>query len=352
MNKKLLAIALAATGLCAAPVFAYELTQTIQTPVDITNPSKMLKGESQATVTIVKVKLSEAEKNAIARRQPRASNLRFSASIATPPAIQLGMNDVPVLNQGRHGSCVTFANTAALDAVIGKGDYISQLCSLELGAHLAKNGYLPDGWAGSLGPIVLDQLFRFGIVSKESQKNKSCASVNEYPLLDKTDTGNEMALTEYRSSSENINTKIYWTHLFSNDQAFDWKTDAPEKMQQVLANVKSAITKGHRLTIGAFLILADHCKAGACASYKVGKDTWALTRSLEVPPYEIGGHELVITGYDDNAVAFDNEGGKHQGLLTLRNSWSADVGDHGDFYMSYDYFVKYANEVQEIIEIK
>ena len=94
------------------------------------------------------------------------------------------MNGVPVLNQGRHGSCVTFAVTAAMDAVIGHGDYISQLCSLELGKSLEYNGYLPSGWDGSLGPIVLNQFSRFGVVSKNDQASKSCADVKEYPLAD------------------------------------------------------------------------------------------------------------------------------------------------------------------------
>ena len=51
---------------------------------------------------------------------------------------------------------------------------------------------------------------------------------------------------------------------------------------------------------------------------KTSKDTWALTKGLETPPYEVGGHEMVITGYDDNAFALDDQGQKHRGLLTLR----------------------------------
>lgn len=352
MKKNILAASLAATAFLAAPSYAYEFIQPIETPVTLTTTGKTLSGNTQKDVTVLKVKLSEKELRALEYRKPLKISTRSLLNSKLPPAIQLGMNGVPVLNQGRHGSCVTFADSAALNAVLGKGDYISQLCSLELGTHLEKNGYMPGGWDGSWGPIVLEQMMRFGVVSKDTQKTKSCAGVTEYPLADKTNTGNEMALAEYKTVSENINNKVYWTHLFSNDQVFDWKTDAPEKMHEVLNNVKQAIANGHRLTVGTFLILANHCKAGACASYKGSKDTWALTQNLEVPPYEVGGHELVITGYDDNAFAYDDQGGKHQGLLTLRNSWGADVGDNGNFYMSYDYFVKYANEVQEIVEIK
>jgi len=56
----------------------------------------------------------------------------------------------------------------------------------------------------------------------------------------------------------------------------------------------------------------------------------------------------VITGYDDLAVAIDDQGRIHKGLLTLRNSWGKNVGDHGDFYMSYDYFKLLVLEVQQI----
>ena len=352
MRKHLLAAALAATVMLAAPVYAYEFSQTIETPITVNSHGKTLAGVTEKNVTILKVKLTDKDKQALAYRKPLKTSMHTLAGSKTPAAIQLGMNGVPVLNQGRHGSCVTFADSAALNAALGRGDYISQLCSLELGTHLERNGYIPSGWNGSLGPLVLEQMMRFGIVSKDTQNTKSCANVNEYPLKDANNIGNEMSLAEHKTVSENINDKVYWTHLFSNDQVFDWKTDAPEKMQEVLANVKHAIVNGHRLTVGTFLILQPSCRAGACAATKSANDTWALTRNLEVPPYEIGGHELVITGYDDKAVAYDNLGGKHQGLLKLRNSWGADAGDNGDYYMSYDYFVKYVNEVQEIIPIK
>lgn len=60
---------------------------------------------------------------------------------------------------------------------------------------------------------------------------------------------------------------------------------------------------------------------------------------------------MIITGYDDNAIAVDADGQPHHGLLTLRNSWGEAVGDHGNFYMSYDYFKILAIEVQRIRSI-
>lgn len=353
MRKTILAASLAATAMLSAPAFAYDFGKPVETPVNITSGGKTLAANATTQVTIMKIKLSKKEKQALEYRKPLKRKYSRSTGHRLPPAIQLGMNDVPVLNQGRHGSCVTFATTAALEAVFGEGDFISQLCSLELGKHFERNGYYPSGWNGSLGPLVLNQLMQFGVVTKKAQIENSCADVTEYPTADAQNTGNEMGLAEYSTHSMNINQDVYWKHLFSNDQAFDWKTDAPQKMQEVLDNVKEGLKNGNRSTFGVFLILGDHsCRAGACATHNQAMDTWALTEGLETPPYEIGGHEMVITGYDDDAVAYDAHGGMHRGLLTLRNSWGENVGDNGNFYMSYDYFIKYASEVQEIVPVK
>ena len=81
----------------------------------------------------------------------------------------------------------------------------------------------------------------------------------------------------------------------------------------------------------------------------LGLDTWLITKDLDTPT-KIGGHQMVIYGYDDNAVAKDNHGDSHVGLLKLRNSWSSLLGNHGEFYMSYDYFKKYAHEAQVVIK--
>ncbi|HHT0592672.1 TPA: hypothetical protein ACTXXA_001638 [Legionella anisa] len=80
---------------------------------------------------------------------------------------------------------------------------------------------------------------------------------------------------------------------------------------------------------------------GAVGKYKTWryKDIWVLTLEIIADvDYVEAAIEMVITGYDDNAVAVDNHGVKHKGLLFLRNSWGTSVGDDSEFYMSYDYF--------------
>ena len=104
------------------------------------------------SVSLMRVGLSEkAQKQFVARVQEARTSALAKLS-GLPPSVQLGMENVPVLNQGIHGSCVTFAVTAAIDAVIKKGDYISQLCPLQLGQYLKK---MALALAAGMGPLVL-----------------------------------------------------------------------------------------------------------------------------------------------------------------------------------------------------
>lgn len=271
-----------------------------------------------------------------------------------PSQVQLGMNNVPVLDQGMHGTCVTFATTGALDALYNRGDYISQLCSLEIGNYLTTRSYLPSGWEGSYGPLILDRFREFGLVTMANQTTKGCAGVTQYPRTQMDNTGVSMTLEEYASMSEDINFDIYWYPILTPYERFSTSTRWDNNQADKLLNtVKSALASKDakanvRLTFGVIL-LVNHCSVGACAKHNQSSDTWALTKSIrddQKPSY--GGHEMIITGYDDNATAVDNEGVTHKGLLTLRNSWSDKHGDNGDYYMTYDYFKHYTMEVQEV----
>lgn len=307
-------------------------------------------------VYLMNIKLTDQQKEMIQQFHPtESSKLSLSHDEeALPNKLQLGMNNVPVLDQGRHGTCVTFANTAALDAVIGKGDVVSQLCSLELASHFASNGYLEDGWDGTWGRYVLNQLFQFGYVTKNDQMTKSCSGVTIYPILNERNHGTPMKLEDYKAMSVNINQQFEWIPLINDEQRLNPKSVNPFDGKKALQIVKKALnyevmTKTpSRVTFGT-LLPVDFCSAGACAKFHKTNDTWALTASIEKARYpRLGGHEMVITGYDDEAVAVDNEGKSHKGLLTLRNSWGNNVGDSGDYYMTYDFFQKYALEAQQI----
>ena len=327
------------------PAYALQFGEPIIEPVMVTNPAA--KGQVKY-VTLMNWQLSPKDRQVILQRPYHAG---IKADQSLPLRVDLGMNHVPVLDQGQHGTCVTFANTAAIDAALYARDYVSQLCGLELGSYLESNSFTYNGWRGSWGPIVLNQMMRFGIVNKAHQQAGLCSGIKEYPKQ-KTDEGMEVAPTEYKKISENLNDLVNWQHILSDDSLSDEKPSPiiAEEMDAVLAKTKQALAKGHRLTFGTALVIANGCTAGACAKYNANNDTWALTAELNFPT-RIGGHEMVIFGYDDTAIAYDKEGNAHQGLLKLRNSWNTDVGDNGNFYMSYDYFKKYVHEVQEIIPL-
>ena len=134
--------------------------------------------------------------------------------------------------------------------------------------------------------------------------------------------------------------------------------DVPDtQSEEALLKIKEALADPElgpttRITFGGF-IFPDQCSAGACASYHEKYDTWAFTKEIISggEHVAIGGHAMVITGYDDNAVAIDNEGKKHQGLLILRNSWGEEAGDRGTYYMSYDYFKKLVIEAYKVVGV-
>ena len=105
------------------------------------------------------------------------------------------------------------------------------------------------------------------------------------------------------------------------------------------SEVKTALNSGDRVAFGVLLPRIDLGMVGAVASYKGNQDTWVLTPEITADVrYANAGHEMIITGYDDDAIAIDDKGKQHKGLLTLRNSWGSKYGDNGNFFMSYDYF--------------
>lgn len=364
MNKLLLlSTALLTTTLLTGNTHAKETNQAVTATAVVTSTPKGFIAKSSSsqprtkTVYLMKVNLTPQQKQTLLNDDTPHTNLMMSASTnKLPPKIDLGMNGVPVLEQGKHGACVTFATTGAIDALLGKGDYISQLCNLSLGKQLANESYFSSGWNGSEGPIILNQILQFGIVNKENQKSKSCGGLTEYPKDNRDNEGNPMSLDDFKSISEDLSGNMLWEPLLTASQRFDLSYiqsyDGNKTLMQVKRSLALALQNTAtpmRITFGAILPV-DHCSVGACGQYHATGDTWVLSKDImDDKKPELAGHEMIITGYDDNAVATDSDGVTHQGLLILRNSWGSDVGDQGTFYMSYDYFKKFALEVQEIL---
>ena len=90
--------------------------------------------------------------------------------------------------------------------------------------------------------------------------------------------------------------------------------------------------------------------------FKVNKDSWVVSNEIadDIANHieNFSGHEVIITGYDDNAIAYDSDGSAHMGLLTIRNSWGTNIPGGGDQYMSYDYFKVLTDEAARIVKAK
>ena len=305
-------------------------------------------------ITLLKVELSDKARQKFERRANDAVLKANNTVLASTSAkkVQLGMGNVPVLDQGAYGSCVMFAATAAVDAVINKGDYISQLCLLQLGRYLENNAYNPSGWNGSLGSVVLNQMSVFGLVSKAKQTANGCGGLTEYPPRNAGGDilpGTEMMPVDYHALSEPMDDDVVaWSPVLDIYQVI-LDNHNPNT---TLSQVKAVLSAGDRLIFVVLLPAVDKGLAGAVGKYHAANDSWLLTPEIvddlnfadEFP----AAHEMVITGYDDDAVAVDDHGRSHKGLFTLRNSWGANIGDKGNFYMSYDYFKTLAMEVQRI----
>ena len=141
----------------------------------------------------------------------------------SPGAIDLGMANVPVLDQGSYGTCVTFSTIGALDAKFNLGDYIDPQCSLALDLALGNNW-----WNYAYAPSdIMNPLKQNGIIPK----NECFGSV--YP-----DPNQILTQANYQSQSY----KGYSNYITYHFEA------TPN-----LDHVKAVINNGNRILIGTFL---------------------------------------------------------------------------------------------------
>lgn len=320
-----------------------------------TSKSHVTSSKSIQHIKLMKVELSELmQKNIEHKLKSSFNSKKYSVKVGTPSQIQLGMNNVPVLNQGPYGTCTTFSITAVIDAALNKGNYVSQLCLLQLGNYIENNGHVSSGWDGAGIADVLSKIALFGVVSKEQQELQGCGGITEYPNKGYT-YSTEMTPNEYHQMSISVNKKIEWTPVV------DSYSRKEQSSYTIIQNVKKALRDKDRLAFGVLLLDINLGNVGALGKNREENDTWVVTSKIEQdtsdffegknPEFQLGGHAMIITGYDDNAIAIDNEGSAHKGLFTLRNSWGELAGDQGNFYMSYEYFAVVAMEAQRATKL-
>lgn len=318
-------LSLSAVFICSFNLFANDIdvigNHSVTFPILKTTSQK-----SHKKIQLMHVKLSMEKKNSLKTMLKPNQLKAYQSTTNNPSKIELGMNKVPVLDQGIHGTCSTFALTAAMDAALNKGDYISQLCLLELSNFLNNSA-----WDGSYADYILSVVENFGIINKNNQRTYGCGGMKEYPTFYNHNPSSFIDSNEYTQRSEKIyGNEINW-YTISESNQLDENVNA----------VKEALLAGDRVSIAFLIPDVNIGTVGAAARHNTWfyEDTWVLTPEiLKMVSHADSAHRVVITGYDDEASATDNNGKKHKGLFTIRNSWGTSAGDNGDFYMSYDYF--------------
>jgi len=253
-------------------------------------------------IKLLKIELSNKALRTLKRNVSNAlyhlnqpNNMALNQHEKLPSIVQLRMNNVPVLNQGSHGTCATFAVTAAIDAVLNKGAYLSELCPLQLGNYLAENGYTQSAWNGAIGRQILSQMDIFGIVSKEQESIHGCGELFQYPT-DGNDPTSSISTGDYFKISEPLAgmDNITWWPVLDIFQAFTDRIDT----NTTLSQVKAALAKGDRLMFGVLMLDFDQGMMGAVGTKNHTFDTWVLTpeiaRDVILRP-TFGGHAMVIT---------------------------------------------------------
>jgi len=295
-------------------------------------------------ISYMHVSLSPQAKAAVAAAASKYLNNPFTCS--RDDAKQLGMGGVPVFDQGVHGTCVTFAVSAAIDATYGVGDYISQLCNLQLGTYLhEQDASYPSGWNGSFSSTVIGQIRSYGVITMASQVLKGCSGKYVYPKGQYTSV--PLSIDDFTARSVYILDKIETNFLLSLDNAFTSRDNG----DALLTNLKTALKAGHRVVISTLLDAHTTLGSSTQGKYSIfNNDSWIITPEIERHAKAgmlDAAHALVATGFDDQAVITGPDNTKHKGVVTLRNSWGLMAGDFGAYYMSYDYFKAFVFDAVE-----
>jgi len=277
------------------------------------------------------------------------------------------MNNVPVLDQGSYGTCVTYSTTAALDALtsLDKGsqgsDTISQNCflSTDLTGLGGVDYVLPKGfWDGAVLTNLFPAVQSIGVLTKQACKTNFGFNTDDDALA----AANSSATSAATPFPYGTITQAKYTTAINSDDASTQLSAQIQKFQinsvdsststgnyDLLSSIKTAINNKHLVLLsfliyltapedsGGNIILSDSSTTFRCVptdgSYKG-------VNVCEKFSNDVGGHEVVVVGYDD----------ANQRLI-IRNSWASTTGDNGDYYISYDYIASNTtNAMSEIVD--
>jgi hypothetical protein len=240
----------------------------------------------------------------------------------------------PVMNQGQLGSCVGCSVTAVLSYELKRynisNDILSPLFYYNTGRRLLEYG----SPFYSRKPITNGGLY---ILS----------SINN--LLIKDAYNSDMYFVGTPSNT-------LWPYILDkNAMPLNWDIAPPEHVYESarsnyiikcdkieiktindIDSIKSRINQGYAITIGLIIFASVLYNNDDTVKLKCDNSQNIMTSPTEYDANHnpIGGHAVVIVGYDDNYILPNSNS---RGSVRCRNSWGQDWWDNGYFYIPYEF---------------
>lgn len=247
--------------------------------------------------------------------QPKASLKR---SLYLPPQVDLSSRMPGPADQGKVGACMSYTLGYAT-----LGYYLSQQAGAEPGdpATTPSAAFLHDHIHGPGKCLSTGALFKPALAFL---MKSDLAAENEVP-------GSAICTASARGPVRRplddgvVGYEFILTESVKPDSAAAHKA---------IAITKQKLAEGNPVPIGVQLYCDDIGPDGSCVSNlqsfleESGDEVYMGSRALSSGWQRAGGHAMTLVGYDDTRRAF-----------RVQNSWGADLGDGGRFWMAYDALV-------------
>jgi C1A family cysteine protease len=209
-----------------------------------------------------------------------------TSPVPIPPNYTLNPHLGPVKDQTTLGACAFFSSTGYAEYLYRRFKNLPPIFSPLFGYYEGRklDGTLNEGDCGSTGQTAFRVLHDVGFCLESS---------DPYKPSDYQKPPTDAQLAEAKTYSKN-----YSMHVL-----------------QTVDEARHAIASDYPVLIG--MTLLDSFESG----------NWGDKNIMPAPEGDVlGGHELYVKGYYDDAKLFD-----------IRNSWGKGWGNGGDFLMPYEY---------------